>query len=175
MSEKAGRPTAFNKKIAEEICIRLMQGESLRKILAADEMPAQSTVYLWLIRAKEEKASKELKLFSEQYAQARRIQAEGYIDEVMDIADDGSNDWMEKFDKDGQSVGWMLNGEHVQRSRVRIDTRKWIASKLVPKVYGDKIQQELSGPDGEPIQTKATVITAEPMSIEDWSKRFGSK
>lgn len=69
-------------------------------------------------------------------------------DEVMDISDDGANDWMQRNDPD--NPGYVVNGEHQARSRLRVDTRKWYLSKLAPKRYGDKI--ELSGPDGQPIQ-----------------------
>ncbi|EDT6018112.1 DNA packaging protein, partial [Salmonella enterica subsp. enterica] len=63
-------------------------------------------------------------------------------EELFDIADDGTNDWMEKLDKDGEAIGYQLNGEHVQRSKLRIDTRKWYLSKIMPKKYGDRIQHE---------------------------------
>lgn len=62
---------------------------------------------------------------------------------ALDIADDGSNDWMESHDPENR--GWRFNGEHVQRSRLRVETRKWFLSKLMPKVYGDKSSVELSG------------------------------
>ena len=58
-------------------------------------------------------------------------------DEMLEIADDGSNDWMLR--KDGDKEFYVLNGEHVQRSRLRLDTRKWLLSKALPKVYGDKL------------------------------------
>jgi hypothetical protein len=73
-------------------------------------------------------------------------------EETLDIADDGRNDWMERNDPKNQ--GYEFNGEHVQRSRLRVDARKWFAAKVAPKKYGEKVQQELSGPDGGPIQTK---------------------
>jgi hypothetical protein len=60
-------------------------------------------------------------------------------EEMLDITDDGSNDWMEIHDKDGTSIGWKLNGEHVQRSRLRVDTRKWVASRLKPKKYSERL------------------------------------
>ena len=63
---------------------------------------------------------------------------------TADIADDGTNDWQERQNKDGSSY-IALNTEHVQRSRLRVDTRKWIASKLKPKKYGDKQAVEHSG------------------------------
>ncbi len=57
-----------------------------------------------------------------------------------------------RLDKDGQAAGWQLNGEHVQRSRLRVDTRKWILSKLAPKRYGDKLQH--TGDGGGPIRVR---------------------
>lgn len=88
----------------------------------------------WL--AKDEYAS-----FRQQYARAREAQADALFDEMLDIADDGSNDWMERKRDDG-STDEVLNHEHIQRSRLRIDARKWMAGKLRPKVYGDKAEVE---------------------------------
>ena len=62
---------------------------------------------------------------------------------MLDIADDAANDWMEREGENSQ--GWQLNGEHVQRTRLRLDTRKWIAARLAPKKYGDKVDVEHSG------------------------------
>lgn len=73
-------------------------------------------------------------------------------DEILEISDDGSNDWMERLGKEGEPAGWQLNGEHVQRSRLRVDTRKWILSKLAPKRYGDKLQH--TGDGGGPIRVR---------------------
>ena len=70
---------------------------------------------------------------------AKEESADALVEDILDIADDGSNDWMAVHGKDG-SEAWKLNGEHVQRSRLRVDTRKWIASKLKPKKYGEKIE-----------------------------------
>lgn len=67
------------------------------------------------------------------------MQTEVIADETFEMVDDGSNDWMEKVGKDG-SVGYMLNGEAVARSRLRFDQRRWWLSKLAPKKYGDKLE-----------------------------------
>jgi len=75
---------------------------------------------------------------------------------MLDIADDGRNDWMERHGK--EDAGWQANGENIQRSRVRIDTRKWLASKLKPKKYGDKVDLTHGGPDGGPIKIEEIVI-----------------
>lgn len=74
------------------------------------------------------------------YARAKEMTAELYAEECIEIADDGQNDWMERKGEEGQSLGWTLNGEHVQRSKLRIDVRKWAAAKLAPKKFGERIQ-----------------------------------
>lgn len=130
--KKTGRPTIYSPEFAARICAELACGKSLRTVCKADDMPSIVTVCRWLAKDDHED-------FRKQYARAREIQADILADETLDIADDGSNDWMEVHDKDGISIGWKLNGEHVQRSRLRVDVRKWAASKLKPKKYGDRL------------------------------------
>lgn len=124
-----------------------MAGDSLRAICSDAGMPERGTVFRWL-------AANEA--FRNQYARAKAVQADVMAEEITEIADDGTNDWMER---EGQnSTGWQLNGEHVQRSRVRIDARKWLMGKLAPKKYGESSSLELSGPGGGPV-----VISASPL------------
>lgn len=148
----AGRPTDYTAEIADAICMRLAAGESLRGICRDDGMPDASTVFRWLASQAEIYAP-----FREQYARAREVQADALVDEILEISDDGTNDWMERQSEAekgaGVSNGWVLNGEHVQRSRLRVDSRKWFASKVAPKRYGDKIQNEHTGADGGPVET----------------------
>ncbi len=136
-----GRPSLYTPELADAICVRLAGGESLNAICAPDEMPAESTVRLWAVT--------DLDGFSAKYARAREAQADALAEEIIEISDDGTNDWMERRSESekgaGVNTGWVLNGEHVQRSRLRVDSRKWFASKVAPKKYGDKITQEHSG------------------------------
>jgi len=148
-----GRPSTYSEATTDIICERIASGESLLAICRDEGMPGQSTVFQWLSRHKE---------FAEKYARARETQADAIFDEILDIADDARNDWMEKQGPDGQGVGWQLNGDHVQRSRLRIDARKWMAGKLRPKVYGDKVQQEISGPDGGAIPQRVEYVIVDP-------------
>jgi hypothetical protein len=143
-----GRPSIYTEELAAEICERIANGESLRRVCLDERMPPAGTVCRWLAEAKHIG-------FREQYAKARERQADAIFDEALDIADDGSNDWMQ--DKNPDNPGYKLNGEHVQRSRLRIDTRKWIAGKLNPKKYGEKSTTEITGKDGGPIETKGEV------------------
>jgi hypothetical protein len=133
-----GRPSDFNQEIVERICERIADGESLRTICDDDDMPAKSTVFKWLsLHAN----------FADQYARARETQADTIFDEILSIADDGSNDWMVR--KHGESESWVENGEAIRRSVLRVDARKWMAGKLRPKKYGDKTI--LSGDPDNPI------------------------
>ena len=136
----AGRKSEFSQDIADKICERIAAAESLRSICDSDEFPSAATVFKWL---------NDFPAFSEQYARAKEESADAIFDEMMEIADNARNDWMEQHGKD--DVGYQLNGEHIQRSRLRVDTRKWILGKLKPKKYGDKISAELSGADGAPL------------------------
>lgn len=94
-------------------------------------MPCVATVFSWM-RTKEG--------FLNQYARATEERSESFVEEMTDISDDGTNDWMEKLGTDGTPIGWQINGEHVNRSRLRIETRKWIAAKMKPKKYGEPKQ-----------------------------------
>ena len=124
--KKIGRPSSYNKQIGLVICNRIADGESLRKICSFDGMPSKTSVLRWLA----DEANKE---FRTQYAHAREMQADSLFDEMIDIADEIQDDTY--IDSNGNE---RTSNEVVQRSRLRIDTRKWIAGKLRPKVYGDK-------------------------------------
>jgi len=126
-----GRPSVYSQEVAEEICQRITEGESLTRICKDEHLPAKSTVLKW---ARDDKAG-----FSTIYAHARELQLDVRQDEIFDIADDGSNDWMEKLDSEGKNIGWQVNGEHVQRSKLRINTRQWVLTKLRPDKFGEKV------------------------------------
>ncbi|MER9912227.1 terminase small subunit protein [Mesorhizobium sp. M0050] len=135
------RPSEFTQDIADTICELLADGKSLRSICEADDMPSRATVFNWLL--KPERAE-----FFDQYTRARELQADTHVDEMPDIADDSRNDYMTKVNGDG-STSEALNSENIQRARLRIDTRKWIAARMRPKKYGDKVA--LTNGEGGPL------------------------
>lgn len=124
----------YSDSLAARICGEIAEGRSLRNICADEGMPDKATVLRWLAANEE---------FRDQYARAREAQADAIFDEILDIADDARNDWMER--RGEEDAGWVANGEHIQRSRLRIDARKWMAGKLQPKKYGDKLDLNHSG------------------------------
>lgn len=130
----AGRPEIYSEELATALCALLAEGKSLRTCCKAEDMPGMSTVFKWLRTIPE---------FAQQYAKAKEESADALVEEMLDIADDGRNDWVET--NDPENPGYRLNGEHYQRSRLRVDTRKWAASKLKAKKYGDKVGIEHSG------------------------------
>lgn len=138
-----GRPTDYTPELGAEICSRLAEGVSLRTVCLADDMPSRSTVFLWLMKHQE---------FSDQYTRASNERGDAIYEDTLEIADDGRNDWMARQSESekgaGVNNGWVLNGEHVQRSRLRVETRKWFLSKLNPKKYGDKQTVEHTDPNG---------------------------
>lgn len=144
-----GRPSSFTQEIADAICERLADGKSLRSICDDAAMPGTTTVMRWLNSNEE---------FRAQYACAREMQADALFDEVLDIADDGRNDWMERRDDEGGNLGWKENGEALKRSQLRIDARKWIAGKLRPKKYGDASTLKLADAEGDKIKLDETSI-----------------
>lgn len=130
---KVGRPSKYTEAVVQSICTRMVQGESLRTICKDEKMPGLQTVLDWL-DAKED--------FRGKYAHARELQADALAEECLEIADDGTNDWMEKK---GNNPGYDFNGEAAARSRLRLEQRRWYASKLAPKKYGDKLDLTSGG------------------------------
>jgi hypothetical protein len=84
------------------------------------------------------KWAREIPAFTEQYTKARKDLLEYWAEEILDIADDGSNDWIKREKEEGR-IETVVDSEHINRSRLRVDTRKWLLSKLDAKKYGDKL------------------------------------
>ena len=121
--------SSFCQSVFDQICDQLSGGKTLREICRQPGMPAESTVRKWTI-------ANEQGCYA-QYARAREALAEHWADEILEIADDATNDWMGRQRRDGVTE-IVLNRDHVERSKQRIDARKWLLSKALPKVYGDK-------------------------------------
>ncbi len=136
------RPGIFDQAKFDEICARVSTGESLRSVCRDEGFPAAPTIRLWVVMDTP-------KGVSAQYARAREAQMEAWSDEITEIADDGTNDWM-TVKRGGEDVE-VENKEVVNRSRLRVDTRKWLMSKIAPKKYAERIQAEVTGSDGGPI------------------------
>lgn len=111
-----GRPTDYNEEVAAHICSEISSGRSLRSICDDEGMPNKATVFKWL--------AKHLS-FNDQYAKAQEERTTAFAEEIVDIADEITGD--------------------TQRDKLRVDTRKWLMSKMAPKRYGDKVETVHSG------------------------------
>ncbi len=147
-----GRPSLYTAEIASEICARLSKGEPLAQICRDDGMPGVQTVSDW----KEKSAE-----FSVVIARAREEGFDAIAAGCLEIADDARNDFMETMAIDDDTSAYKLNGEHIQRSKLRIETRLKLLAKWDPKRYGEKLA--IGGDaDAPPIRTESTVtLTAE--------------
>ncbi len=136
---------AFNQEIADKVCEELSKGRSLLSISKDDGMPGLTTLRDWEVEHAEHGANS---------LRARERGCHALAEECVDIADDGERDWEPVKDAEGNIVGIRVDGEHIQRSKLRIDTRMRLIGKWLPKVYGDKVQAEVSGPNGGPLQVE---------------------
>ena len=125
---KDGRTPGYNVEIAEKVCERLLNGESLRAICADPAMPARATVFRWLASNQE---------FRRSYALARQCQAEDFAFETLAIAADSSRDYVKTTGVDGK-VTWVFDKEHIARQRLKIKALKWIMARMAPRKYGNR-------------------------------------
>ena len=139
-----GRPKTgptFSTEIQDAIINRIAAGETLRAICRTNGFPKHSTVLEWVSDP----------VFADRYARARRSGLDVIAEEIIDIADDSSGDVT--FDAEGNE---RQNSEFTNRSRLRVDARKWLLSKLRPDKYGDHLT--LAGDQANPlIPPKITV------------------
>ena len=143
--------SSFTQEMADIICERIAKGESLRKICLDKDTPSHTTILKWL---------REIDGFASQYARAREDQAEFYLDEIIAISDESSQDKI--ANEDGTE---RTDSEAIQRSKLRVDTRKWAMAKLAPKKYGDKITQEVTGANGDPISLLLTQVQGNSLGV----------
>ena len=137
-----GRLSEFDPAVAAKVCEEVSTGKSLRQTCREMGL-AESTIRSWYLD--------DVQDFGAQYARARELQMESWADEITEISDDGSNDWM-TIKRGGEEVE-VENKEVLNRSRLRVDTRKWLMSKIAPKKYAERIAH--AGADGVgPVQVQ---------------------
>lgn len=135
---KGGRPSVYTAEIAQRVAERLADGKTLTAICKADpNLPHASTIRRWALDADHE--------FCAIYTRARELGFHVWADETIDIADDGSRDTHMVTGKDGFNRE-EVNHDHIRRSHLRVETRKWMIAKVLAKIYGDKLA--LTDPDG---------------------------
>lgn len=125
----------LTQSIKDAILLRTAQGESMRALGRDPALPSRDRMLKELV---------EDSRFAAQYAQAREAMYAGWADEILEIADDGTTDYITKLGRNGHEYE-AVDQEHIQRSRLRVDSRKWLLSKLLPKTFGDRVEHEHGG------------------------------
>jgi hypothetical protein len=131
-----GTPSVYTPELAEEICARLSTGESLKSICRDPGMPPFATVQGW---ARTNHCG-----FTALYNCARELQAQTFADELIDIADDGTNDWVRRENQRG-GVSYVVDKEHIARSRLRFEARQWVISKILPSRLHEALRPRQAG------------------------------
>ena len=153
MAKERGRPTAYTKALGDRICSELSKGRTLRDVCRDEGMPVEATVRNWALKEDVDVRPG----FFAQYSRAREIGYHAMADETLEISDDGSNDWMKR--NQGDETIDVPNPEVIARSRLRVDTRKWLLSKALPKIYGDRVIH--AGDEENPVVTKDATFDRE--------------
>jgi hypothetical protein len=148
-----GRPTKYTKLLANEICRRIASGRTTLSVSKDEDMPNRSTIIDWTYQHEE---------FSIMYDAARKKLYDHWADEIVDEACDESRDYQKrkrtKISNDGKKTIKEIIEETVSdntatgRDRLKVDSKKWLLSRLLPKQYGDKIEQQITGKDGAEFQ-----------------------
>ena len=142
-----GRPSSYDPVVAEKICELLSEGVPLREICRMEGMPPWRNIYFWMARDED---------LSAHIARAREMGYDNIAEECLDIADNSTNDWMDREFRNAHGkieVERVADTEHIQRSKLRIETRLKLLAKWKPEKYGDKTI--IAGdPNGAPIKTE---------------------
>lgn len=142
-----GRPSKFTQEIADEICRRLSQGEPLAQICRDDNMPAVRTVSDW---------KKAHETFSADFVRAREDGFDQIAADCLDIADETTFDTLIGDNGDRPNTEW------ISRSKLRIETRLKLLAKWDPKRYGDKMDLNHGGQDGNPVNMNWQINFVKP-------------
>jgi hypothetical protein len=159
-----GRKTILTEKLAYDILDDYCTGKSLAKVLSKPHMPSAPTFFTWLRigeRDKEEGVESIHRNLLEDYNHCVFVRYELMSDELLEIADDDSLDLGFKETEGGASATPFIQGGNIQRSRLKVDTRKWLMSKKIAKKYGDK---QTTVHEGE-VTTNISKLTAEEAEL----------
>lgn len=151
-----GRPEIYSEELGKKICdIVASHPWGLKRICREyPELPHESTIRLWKINNAN---------FFALYARAKVDQADCFAEDCIDISDESKGDT--KINANGDEV---FDGEYVARARLRVDTRKWMAAKLLPKLYGDRVALEQKEEENVELREEVRQLRAK---LDDQNKR----
>jgi hypothetical protein len=120
----------YSPELADRVCELMVEGVSLREICGMPGMPSRQSIFNWLEKSEE---------FRQRYEIARLMQVEYWAHEIIEIADDASDDFV--INEEGERV---IDHENINRARLRVDARKWLMSKLNPQRFGDRVTADIT-------------------------------
>lgn len=144
---RTGRPTDYTPELGVEMCALIAEGETVFDLCEQENMPDKSTFFRWLYKYDD---------FRDIYLKAKKAQTHFIAEEIRAIADDGQNDWVERESKRTGETSTVVNAEHIQRSKLRVETRLKIMAMMNSHTYGETKRTELTGKDGAPLFEKLT-------------------
>lgn len=160
---KTGAPSKFNDAVGIQICELIAEGYTLRQVSKIVDI-SKASIISWTF-----KEEPQFKAFLDRYMHAIKLRQELWAEDIIDIADNGENDWYEKEDKTGRKV-ISFDKDAYLRCHLRIEARKWLLAKSQPKRFGDQSKLELSGPNGGPV---ASVNVPAPIDRKEWLELYG--
>jgi hypothetical protein len=128
-----GRPSTMTQEHIDHICNRIASSSDPLRVICQEINVPYVTVKQWLIKDE---------VFRTHFARAKDEQADHLAEEIISIADDSKSDTEIRYTADGEPYE-VENKEWTSRSKLRVDARKWAASKLKPKKYGEKLDMTL--------------------------------
>jgi hypothetical protein len=140
------RATSYTDELGKAICDRIAEGETLISVTKDEGMPSLATVSRWLNDSKQADTE-----FFKLYTTAREVQYIIREEEILEISDDGRRDYLETDD------GVVVDHDHINRAKLRVDSRKWLLSKLLPLRFGDRIAHQALDEHGKPARMEITV------------------
>ena len=153
-SKKRGRPILYSQNLASEFCCRIADGASERKVCESEDMPDRKTIQRW-VESNED--------FCRQYARAREERGWTLAEAALAVCD-------EAVPLVETQHGKYYDAGAVANKRLRVDTLKWFASKLAPKVFGEKVQ--VGGPGNGPIQITPQVIPPDYAKLQELAAKY---
>lgn len=152
----AGGKGIYDDKLATEFCERMCKGEAPTQICQDPRMPSYPTIIRWTLSD-----DPKLEAFRIMYEESKKIMWLYHADQMLDLSDNSANDYMDRYNKFTEETERVFDNENVQRSKLRIDTRKWLLAKMLPHVFGEKVDVSIGGRDGKPIAIAAITMSAE--------------
>lgn len=161
-AHKEGGKGLYDDKLATEFCERMCKGEAPTQICTDPRMPSYPTIIRWSLSD-----DPKYEVFRVMYEESRKIMWLYHADQMLDVSDNSKNDYMDRYNKFTEETERVFDNENVQRSKLRIDTRRWLLSKMLPHIFGDKVDVSVGGRDGKPI-----ALAAITMSVEEAERAY---